>query len=270
MSTLSVSPHLHKIVGSLPGLLCALLLVACAPLLEAPPGERVDDRLGVELLIGWRQRSIDWQALQGLARIEVDAPGSDFSGSQVVLAQRPDRLRTESLSPFGMPLLTLVANGERLAVLLPLQADYYQGAASAENLQRFAGIPLEPAQLVSLLLCQVPEATDSLNIYADPDGGWLVELFAAAPRQRLFFDSSGQLQRTELYQNSRLLLAVDYRDHGRWIDGFPARYVISLPKFRSIARVEFAEQRLRRTLNDDLFHLSPSPGVTVHQLDEEG
>ncbi|MDT8440567.1 MAG: hypothetical protein RQ723_02765 [Desulfuromonadales bacterium] len=268
MSTLSVSPALHKTVASLAILGCLLLFAACAPLLDTPPGDRVSDRLGADLLDSWRQHGADWQAVQGLAEVKVEAPGHHFSGNQVVLAHLPDRLRTESLSPFGTPLLTLVANGEHLAVLLPMQSAYYQGDASAANLQRFAGIPLEPEQLVGLLLCRLPEPVPGgFATYTDPAGGWLVDLFAGAPRQRLFFDAAGLLHRIEVYQNGRLLLAVDYRDHGRWVEGFPARYQISLPKFRSTARVEFADQRLNRPAVDGLFQLSPPPGVTVHELD---
>lgn len=241
-------------------------LCACAPVLMPPAGERISAQAGRELIAAWQQRSPS--SLQGFARAEVDSPGRDFTGELVVLVESPNRLRVESLSPFGLPLLTLVADSRRFAVFIPPENRFYAGTPSADNLQRFTRIPLEPVDLIGRLLGQIPAGSSGrLATYAQPAGGWLIDLLDVSPRLRLSFDGSGNLLGISSFRNGRLLLDVRYLEHGRLLPGFPARYRISVPKLGTTLQIEFTEQRTDRRFAPGLFQLEPPPGVVIQELD---
>ncbi|PLX75851.1 MAG: hypothetical protein C0614_10600 [Desulfuromonas sp.] len=249
---------------------CSLgLLCSCSAIIEPPPGSRVEDRIGRELVANWSDRVGSFSSVQGVAHIEVDSPGSTFKGNQVLLAESPAHFRAESLSPFGVPLLTLVANKAELNVLLPAQNIFYRGRASAENLRRFTRIPLRPSALVGLLLCQTPLLNGGgFNTYAQPDGGWVLDVVDSTPPQRLYFDASGRLTAIHSFVRGYPLV-MRYFDHGRLVAGFPARFELSSPRAKTVVRLDFSEQKRNLKFRPGLFQLQPPLGTTIIELDGE-
>jgi len=244
-----------------------VLLCSCSAIIEPPSGARVENRIGRELIANWSDQVGSPSSIQGVARIEVNVPGSEFKVSQVLLAESPAYFRAESLSPFGVPLLTLVANRTELNVLLPVQNVFYRGQASADNLRRFTRIPLRPSALVGLLLCQAPALQDGgFNTYAQPDGGWVIDVVDAKPHQRLYFDGTGRLTAIHSYVSGQSLV-MRYFDHGRLVTGFPARFELSAPRTGTVVGLNFSEQRLNRKFQSGIFHLAPPLGTTIFELD---
>ncbi len=100
-------------------LLIVSLLASCAPVRPKLVGESVDQSFADGLMQEWFENSAQVTSVQGLAKVKVHTPEKSLNGTQVILAEKPNRLRAETLSPFGSPLLLLAADGKNLGVSLP-------------------------------------------------------------------------------------------------------------------------------------------------------
>ncbi len=248
----------------------AMLLSACAPLQSKFSGTAVNDEVGQSLLQGWQEHSALVHSVQGLAKVKVRTEEGSRSGTQVILAEQPGHLRAETLSPFGTPLLTLAANSERLSVLMPTQNRYYTGKASAENLGRFARIPLRLEDLVSVLLYQAPLIiAHAEETFALDRGGWLLIRSNANHRQELEFDSDRNLEEVRYFDSDELFLKISYARFDDQEPRFPSAFGIEIPKLQTTASLEFSELSTNREFLPGIFELKPPAGVTVIALDPE-
>ena len=260
--------------GTLRNLLCLLslglllLLSACASLqpqddrLPVPPGT------GERLLAEWAVQAGRYHSLRGLAKVKVKTPQRNVSGTQVVLAERPDRLRAETLGTFGTPLLLLATDGTDLGVLVPSQNSYYFGKANADNIGRFTRIPVAVDTLVKTLLYSAPVfAYDDVNAWMLNDGGWLLELSSGSNRQEMVFDARRRLVETRYFNSGKLILEVAYAEFQGKDSEFPHRFDMNLVEYDIQASLEFSELETNQDLLPDLFRLKPPAGVEMHDLD---
>src|SRR5512139_3162283 len=82
--------------------ICLGALGGCASLPpRQPSAEAVSVEFGRALLHEWLAASTRHTALQGVAKLRVQSAQRSISGTQVLLVEKPDRLRAETLSPFG-------------------------------------------------------------------------------------------------------------------------------------------------------------------------
>lgn len=261
----------HPLLIVIFGCLSVLLQGGCATLPPVLPGTPVPAETGRALVAEWRQRSAAVDALQGVARVRVQTAERTVSGSQVLLVERPDRLRAETLSPFGTPLLLLAADGPRLAVLLPADNLYYSGRATPENLGRFARLPLRLSDLVGILLGRPPLLDErGMSAYRLPDGGWRVELDAAPRRQELLFDGSRRLTQVSYHYRDELQLRIAYDGFAADPPEFPRRIELTLPQQRIQASLAFSELAINRESRPETFTLRPPAGVVQVPLDADG
>ncbi|MCK4508010.1 MAG: DUF4292 domain-containing protein, partial [Desulfuromonadales bacterium] len=207
---------------------------------------------------------------QGLAKVKVHSPEKSMNGTQVILAEKPDRLRAETLSLFGSPVLLLAADGERLGVLLPTRNIYYTGAASPANLGRFIRIPLRLSDLVSVLLYQPPMIdARSEKAFELEEGGWLLIRSGSSRHQELTFNSDRQLVEVSYFDRDKLLLKITYGKFDEAGDHFPLFFGIELPGQKTTASLEFSDPETNGKLKAGIFQLTPPAGVTIVFLDEK-
>lgn len=196
-------------------------------------------------------------------------PDRSMSGNQVLLIEKPDRLRAEVLSLFGSPVLLLTADGEELDVLLPFENEFYTGSASPENLGRFVRLPLQLKDLVRVLLYQPPIISAERVTGYDLNGdGWLVERHNPPYRQELFFDAQRRLVEVKYYNRSGLSLAIDYdkfSDEGR----MPQQFEINFPKYETTASLKFSDLEINGELDPNLFKLTIPQGAEVFSLENQ-
>ena len=251
-------------------LLIIVLLAACAPARPKLVGDRMSQGFTDELMREWAERSAQIFSVQGLAKVKVSTPENSLNGTQVILAEKPDRMRAETLSPFGSPLLLLAADGENLGVLLPSQNLYYTGIASPANLGRFVRIPLQLSDLVSVLLYQPPIVKAwSVETFALQDGGWLLVRTGSLRRQELTFNHARQLVEVGYFDRDKLLLKITYGKFSEKEGGFPLLFGIDLPGQETMATLEFSDPETNGSLRPGIFQLTPPDGVTTVFLDEE-
>lgn len=245
------------------------LLAACAPLPARLVGTAVAPEIGDALLADWRAKTSEIQTLQGLARVQARTAQGSLNASQVIVAARPDRLRAETLSPFGSSLLVLAADGERLGVSLPANAVFYSGAASAENLGRFLRIPLRLEDLVDILLYRAPlSGYLERQTLALESGGWLVQLATADRRQELRFDEQRRLTELRYYNTAeKLFLEIVYGGFGA-SGALPQQIAIALPELETRASLDFEDVTYNGKPRAELFRLEPPAGAKVVSLDD--
>jgi outer membrane lipoprotein-sorting protein len=256
--------------------LCALLLcllAACAapplrPAIEAPaPAEGLIDQLLQRL----QHQAEAYRAIEGLARVRISSQGQTYNATQVVLAEQPDHLRAETLSPFGTALLVLATDGERVGALLPGEGVFYQGEASARNLQRFTRLPLRLEDLLDLLLYRVPliEA-QHMRLTRDQGGNLLlIREGEDGARQELTFDGAHMLTASAYLYGEELQLRVRYQNFSGDGTGYPTSLQLEMPPAQTEAALEFSEVRLNGSIPPQRFQLSAPAGVEVRELAAE-
>jgi len=246
-----------------------LMMIAGCAKVPPPPAEVAAPRTeGENLLAMWLERGEALHSLEGLATVKVKTPQGSLSGTQVVIAARPDRLRAETLGPFGIPLLSLAADGRQLTVLLPGDNLYYAGAASTENLARFTRMPIPPTALVDILLWQPPlVAFEELATFRTASGGWRLLLVSGPQRQELSFDAAARLEQVRYYSGDSLQLSVAYAGFAD-NSPLPRRIFLEQPPYALEASLEFREQSVNQPSPPGRFSLQPPPGVGIIPLDQ--
>ncbi|GEM_PF-1105915 len=246
------------------------LLASCVPVQPKFVGESVGQGFADGLIQEWYEASVQVTSVQGLARVKVHTPEKSLNGTQVILAEKPNRLRAETLSPFGSPILLLAVDGKNLGVSLPSRNIFYTGEATDANLGRFVQIPLRLTDLISVLLYQPPMIdVFSEEAFALQEGGWLVVRKSSLRRQELIFNQVRQLVEVSYYDGDKLSLKINYgkftKDGGR----FPHLFGIELPEAEITASLKFSDLETNGPLRSGIFELTPPKGATIVSLDAE-
>lgn len=84
-------------------------------------------------------------------------------GSTLFVTSRPDKVRFDVFSPFGVNLSTLTSNGSQFALLDFTGKRFFVGPARECNVARFLHVPVPPHALVTLLAGEAP-----LLVHAPP------------------------------------------------------------------------------------------------------
>lgn len=252
-------------------LVCALL-AGCAPRPISMPVAPLPAVSADVLLQGIKSSGTSFNTVRGLAKVKLATKNRTVSVNQVLLAAYPDRLRAESLSPFGSPLLILASDGSDLEVLLPGEGRFLQGPASAENLRRFTRIPLRLADLVSLLLYR-PLLFSWDTMHQESGGGSEYRLVLDGPqgrRQVFTFDADRRLTGAAYYHQTDLLLDVKYGEFLAVAPFYPQRIELSVPGSGVDATVRFQEVALNVDLPAERFRLQPPAGARVEEFPAGG
>lgn len=102
-------------------------------------------------------------ALTATARIEVVSASERYPFKAALMMKQPAFLRLESIPLLGPPDFFLTLNGSELRAFLPGKGLFYTGRASAWTLSRFIHLALPPAEIVSLLMGQLPADSGGAN-----------------------------------------------------------------------------------------------------------
>lgn len=94
--------------------------------------------------------------VQGQAKIDNLSKQGRVRGDLYLLAQNPDRVRFEVVSPFGPTLFLLTSDGKEFRLLDVKNKQFLHGPPKACNLQRMTQVPVPGHALVSLLRGEAP------------------------------------------------------------------------------------------------------------------
>ena len=241
-------------------------LSACAPV-RPDLGPPVSSDFADDLLRHWQADVQGLKSIKGLARLKLEAPLNNVNANQVLLVEQPDRLRAETLSPFGVPLLLLVADGEKMGAFLPAQNLYYQGSSTPENLGTFVNLPLELSDLVGILLYQ-PQmiVAREKEAFTLKDGGWLLIRRGTLERQELVFNAMQQLIEVSYYKDNDLFLKAHYGQFSASDSTYPRQLTLDIPAKYAKITLEFSDLETNGKIRPDLFKLTPPAGARVVYL----
>ncbi|WP_305044362.1 LolA family protein [Geoalkalibacter sp.] len=242
-------------------------LAACAPR-PAPlvPLDEPTEALTRQLLAGLQENSANFRSLEGFARVRIVHPERRLGANQVLFVEKPDRFRSESLSPFGQPVLSAATDGDTFSVYLPVEKSFYRGAATLRNVQRFVPIPLQVADLVHIILYDPPliDFTQA-SLSVDARQGYrLVLRSGSAVHQELLFDAQQRLREVAYFRGDTLQLLVRYDKFSEARGGvFPLTIEMSMPVLDAGATVELRDIDLNAGIPIERFSLTPPEGVPV-------
>jgi len=217
------------------------------------------------LLEEWAELASQRQRLRGLARLAVD--GYDGSvhlrGKQLVVLERPSRLRVEILGFLNQSLAVIATDGERFEVYRAEDQSYETGEVDEHLLWKEARIDLSPGEAVAVLL-GVP-ISESLpapaNAVRDADGRIRIDLADSegAVVQRVTFDPAGYLRVFEVLDASGDVVWVAQFDAYRDVDGsaFAHSIEVDVRSGMTHAEIAFRNVELNPDLPPETFRLYP-------------
>jgi len=214
------------------------------------------------------QRRSTVHAMRAMARLRYVSPEESRSAKQLVIAERPDRLRFEILSPFGAVFVLTAADGA-LAAWARSESTVYRGTASAENLQRYAQVDLPVETAVDLLLGTPPLQPAPGSVVSADDGG--VELWQETGhvvRVGWFGPDLEPLRYEQRDAQGQVLLRATFGQYAT-IDGvrLPTQLGIELPSAQRRVDIDLTEPEVNPVLADALFAFETPAGSKEVDLD---
>jgi hypothetical protein len=178
-----------------------------------------------------------------------------------VVAERPDRLRVETLGLFGQVVAVLVTGGGHYQLYDVGSRGFEQGPLTPALLWRVARVELRAEQAVELLLGAPGRWPGSVVAGArELDGGSIAVALKGgegALRQRFRFDANGRLRHmSQLGESGDPLWEVGFDDY-RELAGAPFAFRVELhfPRLEAHAVFTFKSVELDPVLPEDVFSL---------------
>ena len=241
--------------------LVSLSALACAAVPRELPLPPSDPRAAA-LLGGLARDAAARRALRGVAQLALDGPAGSGRARQVLVLERPARMRVEVLGVLDQTLLVLTTDGERYRLLHVPERSLDSGPVYPELLRDVAGLAVTPEQAVGLLLgAPLPPAGARVEAAAQlTDGGMRLEVGGSgAPGRQVFeFDPASRLRRwAQLGTEGEALSEARFDDY-RPLAGEAFAHEIALIDHVSgaQARLSFATVELNPTLPPGLFELA--------------
>ena len=216
-----------------------------------------------------REKSLDTMQTQAI----MEYTGADqkvVKAKEQLVVKRPDNLRVEAMSPFGVALL-LAAQGPQLAIYVPGENRFMRGAANAETLYRFARIPMDPGDAVGLLMGLAPRdfaISKGVDSVSNENGMMLAVYGTPATGERQLGFSGGNLAMVrDTESGGQVRYEVRYSDYHD-IGGVMFPYVVDadFPVAHSHLKLRYVRPIVNDSVPESSFVLTPVPGATLMDL----
>ncbi len=246
------------------GLLLLSLLVACA---KPPTPVWTELPVAENLLQQLAEQSGQVHSLDATATVSLKTKERSFSSQQFLLVEAPEKLRADLLTGFGQLILQLTADGEELAVHTntTVPGRFYRGPVSADSLARFTRIPLQPRELVRIVLYAPPLIQYVSSDVVAADTGLELRLENPEFKQALSFDRQLRLTGSRYWHDGRLFLEVLYQKLDQE-DRFPRTIRLTLPEQQVEATFKFSELATNAEIPPERFRLQPPANIPVEPL----
>ena len=96
------------------------------------------------------------RGLGGEAKVDYVGDEGRIRGNVLFNASRPEQVRFDVFSPFGVTISTLTSDGKAFTLFDLKEKTFLKGPAKACNVARFTGVPVPPHVLVPLLGGEAP------------------------------------------------------------------------------------------------------------------
>lgn len=231
------------------------------------------------MLAQWLEGAEARTGLRGRARMAVDSADGLIAvrGKQILVVQRPGRLRVEVLGFLNQTLAVVVTNGDRFEVLRTDNRSYQSGELEPTLLWDQARIALTAEEAISVLLgfpVPDPQWVPS-RVAMDPMGLTSIDLVDThgVRRQRLSFGSHGYLTESQLFDGAGQLIWRAHFDDYRAINGSWLAHEIALDVTIGSTHTEISlsDVELNPVLSEEIFQLrAPDAESAVGDGEDEG
>jgi hypothetical protein len=239
-----------------------LALVAAGCALRGPSPRRVLPTTADGLLETLAARRAAVTTLRARARLKGGL--SAVWTREAILVRRPDAVRIDVLSPFGLAL-ALGASDRLLWAYPPNERTRYEGVATPANMSRFLGAPIAVADVVDILLgmppARRPSARPALAL-RDEDTYELTVPLENGVQTIWFAADTLWVERAEERREDGVALQVVFGEHR---DGFPHALEIAAPVSGASARLAYDAVETNAALDPVLF--APPPATRVLPLE---
>jgi len=245
----------------------ALALAGCA---RMPPEDLSRDPAALLLEVESAQGRI--ASVRGTARVRVRSPKLDARVQEFLAAEKPDRLRLETLDFFGNPAAVMVAAGGRFAFLDARANVFYRGAASPENLARLVPVPIPVEELVTILCGSAPLVSAAPREVLVEGDLLALTLGEDDLGERLLVGEGARVVAARLARGAEAGAPPSYElGFARFIRraGAPFPRAVTLEDRAAAARVELLwreDVEVGEGLDEGLFRLEPPRGARVVDL----
>lgn len=217
-----------------------------------------------ELLTGLSARRAAVTSLRGRARLRAGLRGAWTR--QAVVVRRPDAVRVDVMSPFGL-VLAVGTRDDFLWAYPPGEGTRYEGPASPANVTRFLGAPFTVADLVDILLGLPPARapTGAPSLVTTREGEYQLTLPVGHRVQTIWFAGDTlAVRRAEEAEDGVVLLRVAFGDYQ---NGFPHLLDVGAPPGGG---ARLAYEQVEPNAPVDLALFAPPPAPRVLPLDAAG
>jgi outer membrane lipoprotein-sorting protein len=244
-------------------LVVALLFASgCQTVVPAIPLAPNDPRPAARLA-QWEEAAGDRHSLRGRARLAVDGYDGEvrIRGNEIVVLERPARMRIEVLGFLNQTAAVIVTDGERFEIFRSGDRSYETGEVDEQLLWQEAHLALTPEEAVEVLL-GVPVLGAGLRPGRAVDAGEgliRMDLVDAERRvrERAAFDAEARLREFEVVgEDGAVRWRAEFGDYAP-VDGFPFAHQIVLDVSAGAAHVEISlrDVELNPELPPDIFRL---------------
>ncbi len=257
--------------------LAAAALASLAACPRVPPADLSRDP---SLLLGEvRGAQARVQAVRGSARVKIDSPGLSGTVTEFAAAEKPDRVRLETLDFFGNPAAVLTADRGVFAFLDARAGVFYRGEATPENVSRLLPFVLPVEELVTILCGSAPLLPGTPLEVSVSDGLLLLTIGRGDTGQQLAIGERAAIEWSRVRRTvhgeggatSEIAPAYDleFDDFRRQSDvRFPNEIKLDAPAGRAHIRLAWREDvEVNGRLDAGLFRLRPPPGARVVDLE---
>ena len=153
-------------------------------------------------MAGWEEVARERQGLRARATLAVDADDARFRVRQVLVLERPSRLRVEVLGFLDQTVAVLVIDGPRYEFFNAEDRAYESGEVHDGLLWQYARIDLTPGEAIDLLLGAplLDRTLHPIRAMANETGAVWADLVddRGVVRERVGFDPDGRLTEFEV------------------------------------------------------------------------
>jgi outer membrane lipoprotein-sorting protein len=242
-----------------------LLVTACRPAAKLAPRLPATTPTAERLVETLAERRAALRSIRGFAQIAYETGDDNLGARHAVLVRSPDHFRLEVLSPFGA-LAVIATDARELVVYARREAKIYRGPASAASVGAYTQVPVEVADVTSILLGSPPDrsVTGPMTVTRDDAAkAFKLTMPVAGGRQLVWFDPETLVpvaSETPLGDGLRLRVAFgEYRDIGTF--RFPHAIDMQAEPGARVVRVRYATPSVNTDIADNLFRFPPREGL---------
>jgi outer membrane lipoprotein-sorting protein len=192
----------------------------------------------------------------------------------VLVVERPDRFRFETVSPLEQPVDVMACDGKQLWLLS--KEKLFVGAATPDNVARLLPLPMNPEEVVDTLLGGVPTSARFKPVEVTYDGDdrerlALILEGSEGERARVLIDreKTQVLSMALLERGGDVRVSVTFEDFesaGDAAGDIPRTIALKMPARDLEVDIRLKEVDVNVPLNAELFRIEAPPGVVPEPL----